>query len=87
MQVFRWHEWMSDLAMDASKPFERQALKVVPDRILYTETWLWKLGFGAKQKWLQSGWADARRIYCSAAQNARISGLRSFFSRVNSPTS
>jgi hypothetical protein len=34
------------------KPFERQ-VKVVPDRILYTETWLWKLGFGAKQKWLR----------------------------------
>ena len=44
MKVFRWHEWMSDLAMDTSKPFERQVLKVVPDRILYTETWLWKLG-------------------------------------------
>jgi len=42
---------MSDLAMDTSKPFERQVLKVVPDRILYTETWLWKLGFHAKQNW------------------------------------
>jgi hypothetical protein len=26
-------------------------LKVVPHKILYTETWLWKLGFHAKQKW------------------------------------
>ena len=51
MKVFRWHEWMSDLGMDASKPFERQVLKVVPHKILYTETWLWKLGFHAKQKW------------------------------------
>jgi general stress protein 26 len=51
MQVFRWHEWMSDLGLDTSKPFERQVLKVVPHKILYTETWLWKLGFHAKQKW------------------------------------
>lgn len=51
MEIFRWHEWMRDLGMDASKPFERQLLKVAPDRILYTETWLLKLGYGAKQVW------------------------------------
>jgi nitroimidazol reductase NimA-like FMN-containing flavoprotein (pyridoxamine 5'-phosphate oxidase superfamily) len=55
MAVFRWHEWMSDLGMDTSKPFERQVLKVSPDRILYTETWLWKLGFHAKQQWRRAG--------------------------------
>ncbi len=53
MQIFRWHEWMTDLAMDTSKPFERQVLKVVADKIVYTETWLWKQGFSAKQKWLR----------------------------------
>jgi hypothetical protein len=26
---------------------------VVADKILYTETWLWKQGFSAKQKWLR----------------------------------
>jgi nitroimidazol reductase NimA-like FMN-containing flavoprotein (pyridoxamine 5'-phosphate oxidase superfamily) len=51
MKIFRWYEWMHDLAMDTSKPFERQVLKVVPHKILYTETWLWKLGYSAKQKW------------------------------------
>ena len=51
MAVFRWYEWMTDLGMDASKPFERQVLKVVPQRILYTDTWLWKQGFSAKQVW------------------------------------
>jgi len=51
MEIFRWHEWMKDLAMDASKPFERQVCKIVPQKILYTETWLWKLGFHAKQRW------------------------------------
>lgn len=55
MNVFRWHEWMSDLGMDASKPFERQVLKIVPERVLYTETWLWKLGYGAKQRWRRDG--------------------------------
>jgi len=53
MRVFRWHEWMSDLAMDTRKPFERQVARITPDRILYTETWLWKLGYGAKQRWLR----------------------------------
>lgn len=51
MQVFRWHEWMVDLGKDASKPFERQVVKIVPERILYTETWLWKRGYCAKQVW------------------------------------
>ena len=55
MKVFRWHEWMTDLGMDASSPFERQVVKIVPDRILYTETWLWKLGYGAKQVWKRAG--------------------------------
>jgi nitroimidazol reductase NimA-like FMN-containing flavoprotein (pyridoxamine 5'-phosphate oxidase superfamily) len=54
MKVFRWHEWMTDLGMDASKPFERQVVKIVPERILYTETWLWKQGFAAKQRWLRN---------------------------------
>ncbi len=51
MKVFRWHEWMSDMGMDTSKPFDRQILKVVPDSILYIETWLWKQGYAAKQRW------------------------------------
>ena len=51
MEIFRWHEWMSDLGMDARKPFERQVCKIVPEKILYTETWLWKLGYHAKQRW------------------------------------
>ncbi len=55
MKVFRWHEWVTDLGMDASAPFERQVVKITPDRILYTETWLWKLGYGAKQVWKRDG--------------------------------
>lgn len=51
MEVFRWHEWMSDLGMDASKPFERQVVRIVVDKVLYTETWLWKQGYKAKQRW------------------------------------
>jgi hypothetical protein len=26
-------------------------VKIVPDRILYMETWLWKNGYGWKQWW------------------------------------
>ena len=51
MQVFNPKAWMEDLGMDSSKPFERQLAKVVPYRILYTDTWLWKEGYAAKQRW------------------------------------
>jgi hypothetical protein len=52
MNVFRWKPWIEDLGMDTSQPFEdRPVAKVVPDRILYTETWLWKHGYAAKQHW------------------------------------
>ena len=51
MKIFRWYEWMHDLGMDTSQPFERQVVKIVPHKILYTETWLWKQGFAAKQRW------------------------------------
>ncbi|MCC7258945.1 MAG: pyridoxamine 5'-phosphate oxidase family protein [Gammaproteobacteria bacterium] len=51
MAVFRWYEWMHDLGLDTSKPFERPVCRIDPVKILYTETWLWKLGYGAKQRW------------------------------------
>ena len=41
--------------MDTSKPFERQVLRVVPDKILYTDTWLWRKGYAAKQRWVREG--------------------------------
>ncbi len=55
MKIFRWYEWMKDLAMDTSQPFERQVVKIVPHKILFTDTWLWKRGFHAKQRWLRDG--------------------------------
>jgi nitroimidazol reductase NimA-like FMN-containing flavoprotein (pyridoxamine 5'-phosphate oxidase superfamily) len=55
MQIFRWRPWMEDLGMDTSQPFDRQVARIVPDRILYTETWLWKQGYCAKQCWLREG--------------------------------
>ena len=51
MEVFRWHEWVRDLGMDPNKPFERQLARIVPEKMLYTDTWLWKLGYNAKQRW------------------------------------
>lgn len=55
MRVFRWTEWASDLGMDTTKPMQRQVVKIVVDKMLYTETWLWKLGYSAKQRWLREG--------------------------------
>ena len=51
MEVFRWHEWVRDLGGDPGKTFERQVAMIVPEKMLYTETWLWKLGYSAKQRW------------------------------------
>lgn len=54
MKIFRWRPWAEDIGMDTSKPFETNPVaKIVPDRILYTETWLWKKGYSAKQVWRQ----------------------------------
>jgi nitroimidazol reductase NimA-like FMN-containing flavoprotein (pyridoxamine 5'-phosphate oxidase superfamily) len=51
MEIFRWYEWMHDLAMDTSKPFERQVCRIIAERILYTDTWMWRSGYKAKQVW------------------------------------
>ena len=51
MEIFKWQPWMEDLGMDTSKPFEREIAKITPHKILYTDVWLWKQGFGAKQVW------------------------------------
>jgi len=67
MEVFRWYEWMRDLGMDASKPFERQVCRIVPEKILYTETWLWKLGYAAKQRWERMPARTTRRPAARAA--------------------
>jgi nitroimidazol reductase NimA-like FMN-containing flavoprotein (pyridoxamine 5'-phosphate oxidase superfamily) len=67
MKVFRWHEWMTDLGMDARKPFERQVCRIVPVKILYTETWLWKLGFHAKQRWEAKAGTAAKGKAAAAA--------------------
>lgn len=67
MAVFRWYEWMRDLGMDTSKPFERQVCRIVPEKILYTETWLWKLGYAAKQRWKRMPARTTRRPAARAA--------------------
>jgi nitroimidazol reductase NimA-like FMN-containing flavoprotein (pyridoxamine 5'-phosphate oxidase superfamily) len=61
MKVFRWYEWMHDLGMDTSRPFERQVCRIVADRILYTDTWLWKQGYRAKQTWTRRTGRTTRR--------------------------
>ncbi len=51
MNIFRWRVWAEELEWDLAKPPELALVKVVPDRILYTDTWLWKMGYNAKQVW------------------------------------
>ncbi|TDI64725.1 MAG: pyridoxamine 5'-phosphate oxidase family protein [Alphaproteobacteria bacterium] len=51
MNIFRWRVWAEELEWDLNEPPKLALVKVVPDRILYTDTWLWPLGYGARQKW------------------------------------
>ena len=52
MTIFKWRDAMEQLGMDTSKPIEWELVKIVPDRIFYMETWLWKEGYNWKQWWL-----------------------------------
>ncbi len=51
MNCFRWRMWAEDMGWDLDEPPPRTVAKIVPDRILYTETWLWKEGYSARQVW------------------------------------
>ncbi len=46
---------VSAFAVVAPNPFLRGTITAMrwffPEKMLYTETWLWKLGFHAKQRW------------------------------------
>ncbi len=50
-QIFEWRQAAEELGMDASAPIEWQLVKLVPQRILYFENWLWKSGYNWKQWW------------------------------------
>ena len=51
MEIFRWRGWAEEMEWSLDKPPELTVVKVVPHRILYTDTWLWKMGYSAKQTW------------------------------------
>jgi hypothetical protein len=51
MEVFRWRVWAEELGQDLDKPPKQTLVKVRPQRILYTDTYLWREGYGARQTW------------------------------------
>ncbi len=51
MKIFKWRQSAEELGHDLSAPPERALTKIIPDRILYMETWLWKQGYSWKQWW------------------------------------
>ena len=55
MEIFRWQGWAVEMEWPLDKPPQLGLVKVVPQRILYTETWLWKEGYGARQTWRADG--------------------------------
>ncbi|MGI9309371.1 MAG: pyridoxamine 5'-phosphate oxidase family protein [Gammaproteobacteria bacterium] len=52
MEICHWRVWAEEMEWSLDKPPPLPIVKVVPYRILYTETWLWNEGFAAKQTWL-----------------------------------
>ena len=51
MEIFRWRVWAEEMEWSLDKPPPLQLVRVRPERILYTETWLWKEGYAARHTW------------------------------------
>ena len=51
MEVYRWQASAADFGRPAVAPPSVPLVEVRPRRIVYTELWLRKLGFAAKQIW------------------------------------
>jgi nitroimidazol reductase NimA-like FMN-containing flavoprotein (pyridoxamine 5'-phosphate oxidase superfamily) len=51
MTIYRWQASAVQLGGSLEKPPEMQLLKVDPDKIVYTEQWLRKDGYGPRQIW------------------------------------
>lgn len=51
MTVYRWESSAAQLGMPLDKPPQVQLVKIDPDRVVYTEHWLRKDGYGPRQIW------------------------------------
>ena len=51
MTIYRWEPSAIQLGMSLDMPPQVQLLEIDPDRIVYTEHWLRKDGFGPRQIW------------------------------------
>lgn len=62
MSVFRWQASSVQLGRPLDQPPQMALLRLDPDRIVYTEQWLRKDGFGPRQIWLKDPKAEARPL-------------------------
>lgn len=51
MEIFPWRTWANQMEWSLETPPAMQLVRVDPQRILYTETWLWKEGYAPRQTW------------------------------------
>ncbi len=51
MTIYRWMASAEQLGMPTDQPPQVQLLKLAPEKIVYTEQWLRKDGFGPRQIW------------------------------------
>lgn len=62
LTIYRWQASASQLGKPLDRPPQMQLLRLDPERIVYTEQWLRKDGFGARQIWHRDPEAKARPV-------------------------
>lgn len=62
MTIYRWQGSAAQLGKSLDRPPEVALLRIQPERIVYTEQWLRKDGFGPRQVWYRDPSRQAKAI-------------------------
>lgn len=62
MEIYRWQASSAQIGRPLDKPPQHKLLRFDPDKIVYTEQWLRKDGFGPRQIWYKDPGRTARVI-------------------------
>ena len=62
LTIYRWQASAAQLGKSLDEPPAMQLLRIDPDRIVYTEQWLRKEGFGPRQIWYKDPERTGRSI-------------------------
>lgn len=62
MTIFRWQASSVQLGRPLDRPPQMALLQIEPDRVVYTEQWLRKDGFGPRQIWHRDAAREGRSL-------------------------